>query len=228
MMIVSNFMFQLQAIITPLNPTQRTVNIYYTLLSFFVSFLQLISYTSKQRTKIVLPVLYIITCRQVFRTLDFEQTGWVEGQEEQEGRLSKGDWSTIAFGQTFNASVCIVLLIYMFSYSKLHFLFVQLVTFFLACCLRYYSFGSDEFLVGLVGFIMQNIIFLISLVGILFLNASANDDYFKQTDKIIQAQSKFKHIFDNLDEPVVIIKTDQAQYVNGVFLKLFKQNILKA
>ena len=41
----------------------------------------------------------------------------------------------------------------------------------------------------------------------------------------LEAQSIFKHIFDNSEESIIIVKDQQVEYVNNYFLEKFKKEI---
>ena len=46
--------------------------------------------------------------------------------------------------------------------------------------------------------------------------------------EVIGWEKQFKHIFDNLEEPVIIFSEDKPMYTNDIFIKQFSDEIKKA
>ena len=59
-------------------------------------------------------------------------------------------------------------------------------------------------------------------------NTQTHDDVFKQIKKINNGENRFKNIFENLEEPVIVLEGQQGKYANESFLRRFKHFILGA
>jgi len=73
-MSLSNFTFQISALLKPMNESHYIMNVYYTALSLVLFAVIAYSYKSKEHAILSLPVLFIINIRQSFRVIDFEET----------------------------------------------------------------------------------------------------------------------------------------------------------
>lgn len=56
-------------------------------------------------------------------------------------------------------------------------------------------------------------------------NQKTNLDFMKQSEMFKSQETQFKAIFDNLEEPVVIMSEQNAQYANDSFIKQFEKEI---
>jgi len=57
------------------------------------------------------------------------------------------------------------------------------------------------------------------------MNNSSTRDFLSQAERLIYSDKQFKIIFDNSQEPIVIISGQTALYANNVFLSFFKPMI---
>ena len=71
---LSNLTFQIPALLNPKNDSHFMMNIYYTVLSMMLFAITAYSYKSKEHAILSLPVLFLLTIRQSFRIIDFEET----------------------------------------------------------------------------------------------------------------------------------------------------------
>ena len=73
--------------------------------------------------------------------------------------------------------------------------------------------------------------FFLGWLGVMLfvsINQKTNSDFVKQSFEVLGWERQFKSIFDNLDEPVVIISEDQALYTNNPFIQTFEADIKTA
>ena len=62
----------------------------------------------------------------------------------------------------------------------------------------------------------------------LFLNHLQKNEFFTHLKSMIDKNDLFKHIFDNLEEAVIIFKDGEVTYANDMFLAKFRTLISRA
>jgi len=60
---------------------------------------------------------------------------------------------------------------------------------------------------------------------ILGIISSSQNDIFIQIEQIKSGENKFKHIFENIEEPIIILEGQQGKYANDSFLLRFSDKL---
>ena len=71
------------------------------------------------------------------------------------------------------------------------------------------NFGAN---IGQFGVVIFGYIILV------IVNQRAGRDFLNQTERLVSSDKQFRIIFDNCQEPVVILSQDKAIYANNSFL----------
>ena len=93
---------------------------------------------------------------------------------------------------------------------------------------QYYAFEDGIFKQFVAANFAQSLIGVGGFILFVYLNQTTNQDFIKQSFEVIGWEKQFKHIFDNLEEPVVIFTEDKAMYTNDMFIKQFNAEIKKS
>ena len=63
------------------------------------------------------------------------------------------------------------------------------------------------------------------IVLFIFMNQSAQEDVFSQISSNDQAKTRFRKVFENIEESIVIMEGQRGKYANNSFLIKFQKHI---
>jgi len=196
-----NLLFQLNQMRNPLNPDQLRMNQIYTVHSMFALAGQIFSYKSREHAWLAYPVFMFVGIRNNIRLLDFENTKFLLDKPDEPGRMTYEEWMAFTMSQLNVIGFYTFIAIWNFQNIRGNMIVIVILSLFTMVC-GFTAWTVDDLNYNIM---VPNGLVTMMLLAFVWFNHGSNNDFITQTEKLVDANSLFKTIFDNLRESVLLV-----------------------
>jgi len=186
---------------------------------------QLYTYKRKDLAWLSQSICFLIGVRANLRLLDFENTKFLLNSPDEPGRMDYEEWVSFLIGSMQLNGLYSYITILNFQNIRGNMFIVATQTLITMIC-AYTTWTTKETPSWQI--IIPSFLVTSAFLVFVWFNHGSNTDFLKETEKLVDANSLFKTIFDNLREAVMLIQDNQVVYVNDMLLDKFRTHIHKA